>query len=67
MYKRGKAMFAQEVVCAPPSSIAALSVAFNAAGFLSNPVTMMGMLDYNSHNDGEIVDDDDDNALISLR
>ena len=35
--------------------------------FLSNPVTMMGMLDYNSHNDGEIVDDDDDNALISLR
>ena len=27
---------------------------------------MMGMLDYNSHNDGEIDDDDDDNALILL-
>ena len=52
MYKRGKAMFAQEVVCAPPSSIAALSVAFNAAGFCQiqsqwwgcsiTTVTMMG-------------------------
>ena len=51
-YKRGKAMFAQEVVCAPPSSIAALSVAFNAAGFCQiqsqwwgcsiTTVTMMG-------------------------
>ena len=32
-YKRGKTMFAPKVVCAPPSSIAALSVALNAAGF----------------------------------